>query len=349
MIPSRDIEAIAARGLALAGAFPFEDATLLLRPLSGTPLPAPWLASGGSVLPSELIRPDGAPYPGDPRRVLDLVEDRATMRGQSARIAATLVLGDGGLPWGQSTTALDNRDEALAEIWACAEALEVPLATVTGSSVDTLALSLHALPPRKAADATWRLQMALKGIARNRVPLPEAGRLEVHLSLEDDKGRPVFTRASDGTLASAIAGCLDAMGDCALLFSPPGEFQFVLPPPGWTFGPGTSALAAIAGPDRRQGLQHRAAHLHASPHLVIAAILAAALSGIADERRAPLPVSPDHAPPAPPPTGDALSRFLSSGQMKRLLPRDFLRIYGEAVASNHALGNARGENAATGT
>ncbi|MDH3429913.1 MAG: glutamine synthetase family protein [Gammaproteobacteria bacterium] len=235
---------------------------------------------------------------------------------------------------------------------AC-EAQNLPVDTlITEAAPSQYEINLyHQADPLLAADQGLMLQRAIKGIAQQHAmrasfmakPFIElAGNgMHVHCSLVDKKGNNVFNNDTDEgstLLRHAIAGCLAAMGDCMLLFAPHlNSYRRFQPDnhaptaPTWGYENRTVAVRVPADRHEATRIEHRVAGADASPHLVIAAIIAGMLHGIENEMEAPPPLAGDAYkqcdPVLPDNWPEALRRFSQSEFVLHYFGEEFRRVY----------------------
>jgi glutamine synthetase len=163
----------------------------------------------------------------------------------------------------------------------------------------------------RAADDAWLFKMLVKGLARRHgfaasfmaKPYPEysGSGLHTHFSLIDENGRNVFDNGGpEGTalLRQAIAGCLHAMHDSALVFAPHANSYERLVPEAhaptaicWGYENRTVAVRVPSGNPGARRIEHRVAGGDVNPYLMLAAILGAGLMGIEQQMQAPEPVT----------------------------------------------------------
>lgn len=169
---------------------------------------------------------------------------------------------------------------------------------------------MHCDDPLRAADDAWLFKMLVKGLARRHgfaasfmaKPYPEysGSGLHTHFSLIDEKGDNVFDSGGPkGTalMKHAVAGCLNAMHDSALIFAPhQNSFERLVPGKhaptsiSWGYENRTAAIRIPAGSPTARRIEHRVAGGDVNPYLMLAAILGAALDGIEHEMDAPSPI-----------------------------------------------------------
>lgn len=209
----------------------------------------------------------------------------------------------------------------------------------------------HQADPLRAADHGLLLQRAIKGVARQHdlrasfmaKPFSDlAGNgMHVHCSLINKDGGNAFDNGTDEgneLLRHAIAGCLATMPDSMLLFAPHlNSYRRFQPDshapmaPTWGYENRTVAVRVPTDSHKAMRIEHRVAGADASPHLVIAAIIAGMLYGIENGLDAPPPVVGDaykqHEAELPDNWPEALKRFRESAFIREYLGEDFQRIY----------------------
>ena len=168
----------------------------------------------------------------------------------------------------------------------------------------------HVPDALKAADDAWLFKMLVRGLARNHgmaasfmaKPYEEyAGNgLHTHFSVVDAEGRNLFADGTfEGTrlLHNAIAGCLHAIPDCALIFAPHGNsYERLVPeshaPTGicWAYDNRTASVRVPGGSYKARRVEHRVAGGDVNPYLFLAAVLGAALIGIEEDMSPPPPI-----------------------------------------------------------
>jgi glutamine synthetase len=209
----------------------------------------------------------------------------------------------------------------------------------------------HSPDALKAADQGMMLQRVIKGVAKQHgllatfmaKPFGElAGNgMHLHCSVLDEAGNNAF---DDGTgqgtelLKQAVAGCLESMEDCMLLFAPNlnSYRRFVRGAhaplaPSWGYENRTVALRVPADSPKATRIEHRVAGADANPYLAIAALLSGILHGIENKLQAPPPLEGnayDQLPPSLPRYWpDALARFSESAFIADNFGAQFQSIY----------------------
>jgi glutamine synthetase len=169
---------------------------------------------------------------------------------------------------------------------------------------------MHCDDPLRAADDAWLFKMLVKGLARRHgfaasfmaKPYPEysGSGLHTHFSLVDESGDNVFDSGGPkGTamLKNAVAGCLHAMRDSALIFAPhQNSYERLVPGKhaptsiAWGYENRTTAIRIPAGSPSARRIEHRVAGGDVNPYLMLAAILGAALDGIENQMEPASPI-----------------------------------------------------------
>lgn len=255
-------------------------------------------------------------------------------------------------PTNLSMESLEEHSTLLGQITAAARSQNLPLfGAVAEYGIGQFEVNLgHVADPLLAADHAALLRRLVRGVARaNGVDAtfmakpfkdqPGNG-LHVHISLVDESGQNRFGGAAGAALLGhAVAGMQALMFDSLALFAPNlNSFRRFLGP----YVPNTTAwghnnrsvafrIPAASGPDTR--IEHRVAGADASPHLVVAAVLAAVLHGISNELvpsspvdgRVPVGVDPEF------PRGlwAALERMRGSSVLARYFPKRYLEAYAQ--------------------
>ena len=312
--------------------FEMGDADGILRPTERGFMPMPWLEAPTALLPIWMFRENGQPYEGDPRHALRAVVDRYKARGLTPVVAMELeffLIDDSGktlqVPPSPrsgkrrkaaetlSIRALDAFDTFFTDLYDACEAMDIPADTaISETGLGQFEINMmHSDDALRAADDAWLFKMLVKGLARRHgfaasfmaKPYPEysGSGLHTHFSLIDESGRNVFdNRGPDGTamLRHAIAGCLHAMHDSALVFAPhANSYQRLVPEAHaptaicWGYENRTVAVRVPSGSPSARRIEHRVAGGDVNPYLMLAAILGAGLMGIEGRMQAPEPVT----------------------------------------------------------
>ena len=291
---------------------------------TGREAPMPWLARPATLIAASLTREDGAPFEADPRVALIeavkrwrgrglepiaavemefvLVDRRAPLRPPRSPVHGRRVSGEDVL----SLLALDEFAAFLDAVEDGAEAMGIALeGAISEGCPGQMEVNLSHRGALDAADDAALLKLLVKGTAAAQgmaatfMAKPyaeEAGSgMHVHLSFERD-GR----NATAEVLPQAIAGCLAAMPDSTAVFAPHGVSYARLAPGrfapaacGWGHENRTCAIRIPGGGPAAARIEHRVAGADANPHLLLAAILGAALLGVEDGLEPPPPTLGD--------------------------------------------------------
>ncbi|MEM9343661.1 MAG: glutamine synthetase family protein [Pseudomonadota bacterium] len=343
----------------------------LLKPTDRGFVPMPWLDTPTALLPMWMHRDDGTPFAGDPRHALATVLKRYAARHWQPICATELefyLIDDSDGPLRSpasprsgkrriggeilSIRALDAFDSFFTDLYAACEAMGISAeAASSEAGLAQFEVNLTHGPAMRIADDTWLFKLLTKGLARKHgfaasfmaKPYPDdAGTgMHLHFSVLDRHGRNVFddgTEKGSDRLQQAVAGCLDAMADSALIFAPHGNSYDRLVPGAhaptsiaWAYENRTAALRVPSGPGNARRIEHRVAGGDVNPYLLIAAVLGGAMIGIDDELTPPPPITGNayelQLPQIPTDWDNAIGRFEHSGLMKRIFPRELLRNY----------------------
>ena len=262
-----------------------------------------------------------------------------------------------GLPaTGGQTYGIDAMQEMSAFMHGIRDACRVqnlPIDTlITEAAPSQYEINLyHQADALLAADQGLMLQRAIKGVAAQHAmrasfmakPFTDlAGNgMHVHCSMVTNDGNNAFDNGSDTgneLLGHVIAGALASMQDSMLLLAPHlNSFRrFVVGnhapmAPTWGYENRTVAVRVPADKHNAMRIEHRVAGADASPHLVIAAVVAGMLYGIENKLVPPRPVVGDAYQQYPPslPTNwqDAVDRFAQSEFIRDYLSEEFQRVY----------------------
>ncbi len=278
----------------------------------------------------------------DPRRSADGRISYGAMPGRTApRRAGNL-----------SLDAVEDMGEFLNRVDATASAQQLPVCgAVAEYGINQFEVNLrHVADPLLAADQAVLLKRLVKGVARSLgmdatfMAKPFASQpgngLHVHVSIVDEQGRNRFGAAGgEALLRNGVAGMQALMYDSMALYAPNFNAQrrylgkFVPTSRDWGRNNRSVAFRIPPGDGEARRIEHRVAGADASPHLTMAAILAALLHGIgqrlepgaaidgraADQGDADFP-------------GDlmvALNRLEKSELLAKYLPARFLSLYAE--------------------
>jgi len=347
------------------------DADGVLRPTERGFMPMPWLEAPTALLPIWMFRENGQPYEGDPRHALRAVLERFKARGLTPVVAVELeffLIDDSGknlqVPLSPrsgkrrkaaetlSIRALDAFDTFFTDLYDACEAMDIPADTSTSETgLGQFEVNMmHSDDALRAADDAWLFKMLVKGLARRHgfaasfmaKPYPEysGSGLHTHFSLINGEGENVFDSGGPkGTviMRHAVAGCLAAMHDSALIFAPhANSYERLVPGKhaptaiSWGFENRTAAIRIPAGKPSARRIEHRVAGGDVNPYLMLAAILGAALIGIEDQEEPAPPITGnayaiEGLPQIPETWAEAVDDFESSKIMPRIFPRELIR------------------------
>jgi len=347
------------------------DADGVLRPTERGFMPMPWLEAPTALLPIWMFRENGQPYEGDPRHALRAVVERFKARGLTPVVAVELeffLIDDSGknlqVPLSPrsgkrrkaaetlSIRALDAFDTFFTDLYDACEAMDIPADTSTSETgLGQFEVNMmHCDDALRAADDAWLFKMLVKGLARRHgfaasfmaKPYPEysGSGLHTHFSLINGEGENVFDSGGPkGTaiMRHAVAGCLHAMHDSALIFAPhANSYERLVPgkhaPTAicWGFENRTAAIRIPAGNPASRRIEHRVAGGDVNPYLMLAAILGAALIGIEDQEEPAAPITGnayaiEDLPQIPETWAEAVDDFEASQIMPRIFPRELIR------------------------
>lgn len=279
-----------------------------------------------------------------------LVDPARTRQGH-LRLATNPRTGSApGRPANLSLESIEDQSTFLSQIETAAQAQGIPLGSaVSEYGIGQFEVNLrHVADPLLAADHAALLRRLVRGVARANnedatfIAKPfrdqPGNGMHIHISLVDESGRNRFG-ADGGTklLRQAVAGMQALMFDSLALFAPNfNSFRRFLGP----YVPNTTAwghnnrsvafrIPAAGGSDMR--IEHRVAGADASPHLVVAAVLAGALHGITHELEPTAPIDgkalTGRDPAFPRGLWAALDRLAASSTLADYFSRRYLEAY----------------------
>lgn len=307
------------------------DADGLLLPTGRGPVPFTWLHGSPDFYPMWSFHNDETAFMGDPRHAFDLVLKRYAAKGWRVMAATELeftlldpasvrpapppdpLTGKRAIR-GEVTSLrkLDSFDAFFSDLYAAAEAMELPAQTaISESGVGQFEINLAHQDAMSCADDTMLFKHVVKGVARQHGMLAsfmakpyadDAGNgMHVHFSLLDRDGANIFNDGTDrGTdaLHHAVAGCLAAMPASSLIFAPHDNSYARLAPgshaptgAAWAYENRTTAIRVPGGPREARRIEHRTPGGDTNAYLVLAAILGAALNGIEAAQAPSNPIS----------------------------------------------------------
>lgn len=298
------------------------------------PLPMPWMAKPTALCPVWFANEDGSPFLGDPRRALAAVVERFAVLGLTPVVATELefYLFDPSGPCPRPPTSplngschdsnavlsidvLEHFDAVLSEIYDACAAQGIPAdSAISENGAGQFEINMtHVADPLKAADDAIFFKKIVRGIARKHhlgatfMAKPYGDRagngFHVHFSLIDENGVNIFddgTEAGAETLRNAVAGLIQNMRDCTLIWAPHANSYRRFAPGShapsavsWAYENRTSAIRIPGGPPVARRIEHRVAGADANPYLVLSAILGGALIGLEQKLHPPEPITGD--------------------------------------------------------
>jgi len=341
----------------------------ICRPVPGSLRRVPWAERPTAQVMLRLEDEDGSPYFADPRTLLEKAVTRLSARGLRPVVAFELEFflfedskgGANPTPVIEgigpdrtniySVSDLRAYGDLFAEIEIAAESLDVATDTIISEAAPgQFEINLvHVDDPFAAADQALMLRRIVRQIARKHglnasfMAKPFADRsgngMHAHVSLLDRDGQNVFGSPPDGEvhLKRCVSGLLDTMHDATLLFvSTFNGFRRLsgaYSPSKALWGENNRYVAVrlprASGPARR--FEHRVSGADANPHLVLAAILAGAERGLAEDLPLPPPVEGDvesvTTARLPPTMRHALERFEGSAWIADAFGSDWQAFY----------------------
>jgi glutamine synthetase len=215
----------------------------------------------------------------------------------------------------------------------------------------------HVADPVLAADHAVLLKRIVKGVAQSlgmrasfmaKPFIRQAGSgLHVHVSLADSAGANRFGAAGgELLLQQAVAGMQAMLFESVGLFAPSFNSYrrylgpFVPTTRDWGHNNRAVAFRVPAAQGSGRRIEHRVAGADASPHLVVAAILAAVLHGLTQQLSPTAPAAgrvqsgPD--PGFPRDLLGALERLEHSSLLSAYIPSRFLQLFAELKRKEYA-------------
>lgn len=339
------------------------DADCLCVPTQPEPLPEPWQDNAIQFVPAMMVKDDGTPSTIDPRQVLEGVTNKLKAMGLTPVMAVEMefyLVRAGAQPTPPQAEAqmlaLDNLEDHSAffeAVYTACAAYGIPAdAAISEGGPGQFEINLLHVPDSlQAADSAVFFKRIVKGVAKTQgleasfMPKPylnEAGSgLHVHFSLLDEAGNNVFddgTEAGSDALRHAVAGLLKLMPATTLILAPHfNSYRRLTPgahaPTGidWGYENRTSAIRIPGGSPKARRIEHRVAGADANPYLLLAALLAGVLEGLADgvEPQAPTKGNAYEADleQLPADWDASITAFEASEAMKRHLNPQFCKIF----------------------
>ena len=305
------------------------------RPVDADPVPVPWAATPTVQMLLSMYLLDGSPFWGDPRHALARVIGRFDELGLRPVVALETEfylidpkLDEHGRPalvcnpvTGRtqretqvySIQEIDDFAPIFDAIAAAAAAQGLPAdAAIAEYAPGQFEVNLrHVDNPLLACDQLVLLRRLIRGVARQHgldatfMAKPFAGLagsgVHAHVSLVDANNANVC--AGDGDfgesplLRHCVAGLLETMTECTLLFAPHANSYRRLQPGSfaptaiaWGVNNRTAAIRIPAGRGSAMRLEHRLGGADANPYFLLAAVLAGMHRGITQALHAPAPI-----------------------------------------------------------
>ncbi|RDE16750.1 MAG: glutamine synthetase [Candidatus Thorarchaeota archaeon] len=314
-------------GSSIPGYADVNSSDLQLRPATGTPLTEPWDTRAAIQLCS-VYEATGEPHPCDPREVLRKVLDEGSKRGlylkagpeiefflvivsQDRRISPA---DQGGY---YATRPADGGLELRREMMTSLTGLGIP----TTSHHHEVASGQHEIglafdSAMEIADRVLLARLAIAEIAYSKgcmatfMPKPFAERngsgMHIHQSLWDGKGTNLFANELPGTVSEMahhyVAGIMKHAPALAAIVAPTvNSFKRLRPgfeaPTRIAWGPRNRTtmirVPEFDGSDEKARIEFRCPDPSCSPHLALAAVMAAGLDGISHGLEPPEPTCED--------------------------------------------------------
>jgi len=276
-------------------------------------------------------------------------------RGSDGRLRVAPTPGTGVVPRRAANLSVAAVEEGSLFLNRVAQAAAVQGLPVSGAmaeyGIGQYEINLrHGDDALRAADQGVLLRRVVRGVAQSLgvdatfmakpfATQPGSG-LHVHVSLTDERGNNRFgAPGGELLLEQAIAGMQDLMFDSMGLLAPTFNSHrrylgpFVPTTRHWAHNNRSVAfrVPSATGPGRR--VEHRVAGADASPHLVVAAVLAGVLHGITNALAASAPVTgrvnTARDPQFPDGVINALERTRDSDKLARYIDRRFLAVFAE--------------------
>ena len=234
-------------------------------------------------------------------------------RGADGRVRLAPIPGHGVVPRREANLSLNAVEDSAAFLKRVADAARAQRIPVSGAmaeyGIGQYEINLrHVDDALAAADHGVLLKRLVRGVAQSMgvdasfmakpfADQPGSG-LHVHVSIVDERGRNRFgARGGEELLKHAIAGMQDLMFDSLGLLAPTFNSHrrylgpFVPTTRHWGHNNRSVAFRVPAAKGEARRIEHRVAGADASPHLVVAAVLAGVLHGVRHRLKATAPVS----------------------------------------------------------
>lgn len=295
----------------------------------GTLKPVPWAAKPTAQLQIDMLDSDGKPLFASPRTVLTSVLDRVAAIGFTPVTAIEYefflfkvgtqppepLRPPNGLPHAADANCYNlevfaDYQPLMQEIEAAAHVQGLPVEGLVceyGNGQFEVNLK-HGPDALKACDEALLLKRAIRGVAHKHGLLAsfmakplndEVGSgLHAHVSLLNDAGDNVFgLEDGEALLQSAVAGMLSTMPAATAIFAPNANSYrrfdaewFAPVVKNWGENNRRLALRLPLSDRKNRRFEHRVSGADASPHLVMACILAGVHHGISNSLKPPAPL-----------------------------------------------------------
>lgn len=309
------------------------DIDAIARPTGRAPFRLINTNSPSSLLPVCLFHENGDPYYGDARHVLRHITERFKALEITPVMATELefylldytegetpkppIRPKSGLRLNKTSILSINDllqfDDFLDDVYAECRKLDIPVdAALAENGCGQFEINLlHVNDPLKAADDAILFKQVVKAVAAQRgltatfMAKPfgkQSGNgFHVHCSLLDKDGNNIFDDGSDegsDMLRHAVAGLLETMPACTLLFAPHvNSYRRFIPGTlapnniSWGYENRTAAVRIPGGDTNARRIEHRVSGADANPYLVCSAVLAGMLYGIENKLTPPAPIN----------------------------------------------------------
>ena len=337
------------------------------------PMPDTWLEEPSLLVPLTMSTDQGEPFLGDPRRVLEWVLARYRDTGFTPVAALELEFYLVALKDGKATpphspktgeallpssalpiSELEQFNAFIDDVYGACETHDIPLdAAIAECGAGQFEINLlHSEDAMKVADDAIFFKRLVKNIARKHnliasfMAKPYPGQpgsgMHVHFNVQDGKRRNMFangTPEGSETLHHALAGMLEAMIPCGLIFAPHlnsyRRYEVDAHAPtraNWGFEDRAAAIRVPGGNVDSKRIEHRVAGADANPYLVLAAVLSAALSGISNHKKledggSSITVHDDKAPLLTTDWVESRRNFIESTITAECLPAELIEMF----------------------
>ena len=277
----------------------------------------------------------------------------ARERGPDGRLQLAAQPGTGTVPRRAANLSVGAVEESASFLNRVIEAATAQGLPVSGAmaeyGIGQYEINLrHCADPLRAADHGALLRRVVRGVAQAMgadatfMAKPFADQpgngLHVHVSIVDEHGTNRFGMdGGEALLEQAIAGMQDLMFDSMGFFAPTFNSHrrylgpFVPTTRHWAHNNRSVAFRVPAARGGGRRVEHRTAGADASPHLVMAAVLAGVLHGISNRLEATAPVTgrvnTERDPDFPDGVISALERTRDSTKLARYMDPRFLRAF----------------------